>query len=985
MTMLSNIHTEAEKDTLYSLLVRSSEEPAFHSLKDIAQKFIIPSSETNHIPGTTSSEYRMLEELSVQIDERMEVIEKAVNYAFPYVQCEEIAIADYGCGQGLASMCLLEVLRKQRGNLDNIKNVKLIDKDVIALERAIMHYSVLYPDIKVIAYKQDFLEENFSIACDSIMTINIFSHIQDYSPVCAKRISKLVHSGQYLFMHNLIIGETYTNKQIDKSKSNFFGRLNQLMSDTVGCEILTDRTITYNDKIKKEVEHYFRKGWVEEKVPNHATRFIVSSRTKVDKSCLPGNRKYYGALFPGLPNRKLINVPIRVLWYDQPLENTQYVENLDNENKISFTHKYVSKDFEAKFIAEADCLNPQTIRKCAEGFYQGHIAHAISCGMPEGLEILKIYERAASQGITEAYNNIGVLYSQLKHDDGVDTQEYISRSVEYFKLAVEGGSTSAMMNLASFYMEMGDQDSALKLYNQAAVLNNPEALFNLAIASNFGLLGQYQDKAKAKDLYTQCIDAISTDKDGDRPDYSLQCSCCMNLMLMLWEEDADYLDILNIYSKAIKPSEQLKYCKEIMQIYHTSRFSKDVLLVVDYDSEKCNNKPYYEYNKALLLYAGLVLQNPKINISTDKDAAFVTMKSLLELVDSNKEYSYLKKYVYRTYAAWISDLEIKDNTAIEDAWRKAAVENPDRECACIMDITTSGEPSEEVKRSIYQKYAFGGGCRTCHECANYDEIARMCPRAQVLWALENENNEELYDDLIQKSARQGYASALYKLGYIRARKLEYPDFTPSPYYINLVSPPIEYKEMYPILAKDEYYKYLQAAAQIEDFAISRSILPYVARLRNNEYDTIYWSCVQYGSSKNEEVLKWIYNFYKNKCGRSLETYFEANTLCEKQMISYAESIARITNDMSFICSIAKFYKKGSKWYKAKKFYEIAQGMVCTEIEDPLNAINNKIQEIEEAERVSRWENSYYDEDPYTWEDSLMDALDGEPDAYWNID
>lgn len=986
MTMNSNIYKEIEKGTLYSSLVRSLEKPTFQGLKEIAQKFIVTSDQVSHVPATMSSEYIMLDELHSQITERKGVIESAAKYAFPSLKCEEITIADYGCGQGLTSLCLLDWLRTNRGNLDNIKNVKLIDKDVVALQRALLHYSVLFPEVEVIAYVQDFLDKEFSVACDSVLTFNIFSHISDYSSNCAKRISQLVSSGQYLFMHNIILGETYTNKQIDHSKNNFFHRLGMLLKDTAGCEVLTDRTITYHDKVPRESKDFLgRNVTIYDKVPKHATRFIVSSRTKVDRSCIPSAPRLYGALFPGLPDKKLINVPNRVLWYDRPLENTHYVEHLDSENKISFSHNYVSKDFEAMYIAKADCLNPQTIRKCAERFYQGHIAHAISSGIPEGIEILKVYERAASEGVTEAYNNIGVLYSQMKYDKGVDTQEYINKCIEYFKLASQGGSTSAMMNLASLYMEMGDQESALQLYNQAASLETPEALFNLALAFDFGMLGQSQDKLKAKDLYLQCIDAISKDKDDDGPDLSLQSSCCLNLMLILWEEGADYLDILNVYSNAAKPSERLKYCKEIIQIYTTSRYSRYTSKIIEFDSEECKNKPYFEYNRALLLYQGVRLDSFGINLSEDSETALATMRSLLNLVNDKVEYAYLKKYVYNTYAHWISVQKEKNHAAIEDAWRKAAQENPDRECACMTNIILNANVSNELKREILEKYAFGSGCKTCHECTNYDEIARICPKAQVLWAEENESNEELYYDLLYKSARQRYASALYKLGYVRAKKKEYSDFNPSPYYIYLVCPPIEYKNMYPILAKDEYYEYLQAAAQIGDIGIGRNIIPYVAKLRNNEYDTIYWSCVQYGLSKNEEVLKWIYNFYKNKCGRSLETYFSAMTICEKEMISYAVSIAKITNDVNFICSVAGYYENGECWYSAREFYEIAQAKGCSDLDEKLQNINTTIEKIEEAERRERWRNSYYEEDPYTWEDSMMDALDGEPDAYWNID
>ena len=58
----------------------------------------------------------------------------------------------------------------------------------------------------------------------------------------------------------------------------------------------------------------------------------------------------------------------------------------------------------------------------------------------------------------------------------------------------------------------------------------------------------------------------------------------------------------------------------------------------------------------------------------------------------------------------------------------------------------------------------------------------------------------------------------------------------------------------------------------------------------------------------------------------------------------------------------------------------------------LDRIQGKVQSYwYSVYRVESKEESYYqssdyiEDEPYTWEDSMMDALDGEPDAYWNID
>ena len=71
---------------------------------------------------------------------------------------------------------------------------------------------------------------------------------------------------------------------------------------------------------------------------------------------------------------------------------------------------------------------------------------------------------------------------------------------------------------------------------------------------------------------------------------------------------------------------------------------------------------------------------------------------------------------------------------------------------------------------------------------------------------------------------------------------------------------------------------------------------------------------------------------------------------------------------------------------AQKYYNLAKEKGCEDIEDILNDINSRIDNLEEARRSTYDDDGYYDPyENYSWEDSLMDALDGEMDAYWNID
>ena len=165
-------------------------------------------------------------------------------------------------------------------------------------------------------------------------------------------------------------------------------------------------------------------------------------------------------------------------------------------------------------------------------------------------------------------------------------------------------------------------------------------------------------------------------------------------------------------------------------------------------------------------------------------------------------------------------------------------------------------------------------------------------------------------------------------------------------------------------------------------------MPYIAKLRSDKYNYIFWSGVFIARRHNEELTHSLLEFFETKTNKSLNNYFEPETVCEKQLLAVAGELAEHTDDVSFLCLFANFYLMGDSLYEAQKYYNLAKEKGCTEIDDVLNDVNSRIDELEAASHS----NDYYDPDDYydpyenySWEDSLMDALDGEMDAYWNVD
>lgn len=974
--MIINNQSIIEKDTLYSFLLHRMKQPTWEDLIETSNNMLaLYGAEDDKV--SYPAEYFFLKEISSELSTRIECITQTVDKidAQGLMSCEEITIVDYGCGQGLASLSMLNWFYLHNGNLNNIKTVKLVDKDPNALSRALLHFSILFPTVEVIAYNQDFLDKKFSVDCNNVLTINIFSHVFDGKVCYADCIKDVIFNARNLFMHNIIIEGVSSNGNVIKDRQNFCDYLSCSIEDYTGCKSIVDFQYTLqNNDVKKVVRHF------------------VLTRTSINSISIPKVNNNFSSLCPGKPITKLINVPQRLLWYNRPLENSNYVKDLDDKNKISLRESYLSPYFFNEWKRIADELNPHTIKDCADQFRQAHIRHAISCGLSCGQEIVSLYEKAATDGLYEAYNNLGVLYFQLAGEDNEKEQEFVNKSIKYFQLAAQTGSSIAMMNLASYYMNIGEEGKALKYYNNAADLNDPRGMFNLAIIYNFGLLQQSINLEKSMNLYRQCIDEINSDETNDR-DYDrhgVQNSCCLNLILLMWEQGKHYLDLLSVYNLAEKPSNELKYCKEILQIVFTRRFSKNIMNTLSLKKVEQDEKLYMKYNRAIFLYNGLSLKSFNVKIKQDKETAFSIIKSLAETEDEFNVWPDKEKYVFSIYAKWLHSDKKGFGGLDEKYWRKAARADKDNVCAYMTNIAICVEISDDEKKSIWEKFAFADGCKSCHECSNYDTSLRLCPKAQYKWAREYESDESFARSLICKSANQYYDKALFYLGFKQAINKELPSFKENVVFNTLashgivVSPPKQYEVLYPILTKDCYYYYLQSAASV-GISISRSILPFVAKHRDDKYNFIYWACVGYAKQNNEELRLCILDFFKEKCNKSLEHYFEPKTLCEREMLLYAESIAKSTNDIAFICKLAHFYLLGESYYKSKELYLIAQKKGCTDIDEILENINLRIEDIEKEERRKSYRNyDYYDEPDYmrdSW-DAMTDGMYGDmPDGF----
>ena len=130
----------------------------------------------------------------------------------------DIQIVDWGCGQGLATVCFLDYFKANHIDLDSIRKVVLVEPSEPVLERAKIHVEAYLKDdskiVKVQKYLDDVLTED--IKSEQPLTIHLFSNILDIPEIDLVLLANKIKSGltgtHYFFCMGPL---NYGNTRID--------------------------------------------------------------------------------------------------------------------------------------------------------------------------------------------------------------------------------------------------------------------------------------------------------------------------------------------------------------------------------------------------------------------------------------------------------------------------------------------------------------------------------------------------------------------------------------------------------------------------------------------------------------------------------------------------------------------------------------------------------------------------------------------------
>lgn len=140
-------------------------------------------------------------------------------------ECDDIAIVDYGCGQGIGTLTLIEYLKAHNLKTDNIKSVTLIEPSKICLERAELHISLVLPKCRINTINKkiddistqelDYKESN---------VLHIFSNILDVEGISLKHFATITQKEHVSKAEYICVGPFF-GESSKQSRYDNFGEL----------------------------------------------------------------------------------------------------------------------------------------------------------------------------------------------------------------------------------------------------------------------------------------------------------------------------------------------------------------------------------------------------------------------------------------------------------------------------------------------------------------------------------------------------------------------------------------------------------------------------------------------------------------------------------------------------------------------------------------------------------------------------------------
>lgn len=950
----------SERNTYFSSLISQKAHWTVEEILSISKDLLIPFKSLKEDCIEPSTEVSMLYDIVYLLPYKLKCYKSVVNalYENKGMACDDLTINVFNADCGIDSIAFVDALINKGYKIENIKTLRLFSSDKVKLKRAILLHKKLYTSIPLEAYNMDIKEISNECKCSSLFTINLFPHTFNLGKDIHKEISRIIIGSHYIYSHSIFFENISSNRmpQVSGLDCNFYWQ------DLNICRFYKNDSHDFSfDSMKPiEGERYY-------------AQYAIFSNLSFQTLDIKHEYKIVlGGLCPGVPIKTLFNQNRISLFFDRPFQNKGLCNEVDNTNVVMQGLDYNRVWDETKI--------DYTLRNVIEEFPQYSISEGLDNNEEWAHEVIAYYFNAAENGNAQCYNNIGVLKSLcncLSDDSNDINSERNKEIVGFFMLASKGGDANAMINLASLYMFFGDYANAINYYKMASDNGEAAGSYSMGIVYHFGLYGNSKNEDLAIKYYKKGIEQYLKETETDTSSCTPISNCCLNLIILMYENDCTLCAITKEFNKIKKASSDLTYAYTVIS-NNLSNKAKDFFKVLKLKSPDKDEPAFVTYNRICALYNGI--KNGNDSLKSDKTLALEQLKELANTGCPN--WPDWEKYVWRTLALWTEEAK-ESSVAYSTYWIKASNANPKNSCAYRTNMALFSQLDEEEVMAIWHEYAYGNGCETCHECSSYDKTSRCCPKAQFNWARKYEKDLAVAKFLMEAAMRQGYNAALQYLAIDKVKDELLPSVEVDPldnFLFNWGTVPSAYRQIIPEFTSNSRYKLLCRAAD-NGSRKAASLLVEVSKLRNSNFENIYWSALIARIPEQISILQKITN--KNFDN----DFFRASSLAEQDLIALSNKraeqfIGEKEDAFAFLKTLAEFYVRGELYSKAVELYKIAASKGFD--------VNKRIDELEEEiERINSeysydHDYDYYDEPDYardTW-DAMTDGMYGDmPDGF----
>lgn len=179
-----------ESKTTFAYIIEHMSEPSFEKVRNISYDFVqkLPSELVDELFDQLNRGLELLDSeplLQMYFYSYGQMHAEKLMYAFTqlssYIRAaEKIDIIDYGCGQGMATMCYHDFL-KDNNLKQTVRSITLIEPSALALSRAELICSCFFPDATITAVQKSFdtLPKDDIRIDEDCPTLHLFSNILD--------------------------------------------------------------------------------------------------------------------------------------------------------------------------------------------------------------------------------------------------------------------------------------------------------------------------------------------------------------------------------------------------------------------------------------------------------------------------------------------------------------------------------------------------------------------------------------------------------------------------------------------------------------------------------------------------------------------------------------------------------------------------------------------------------------------------------------